>query len=449
MKNESTQNNPVSNSASSKDKKAQLDSTMLLQGETSTASGNVKPPLTEWIGTTIGRYQVTSVLGVGGMGVVLRGRDEAIGRDVAIKVLSNDLAEDTVALNRFLAEAKAAGQIDHPNVVTVYEISRDESTNYIALELVAGGSAADALEKSGPYSVAEATRITIDACKGLSAAHATGLVHRDIKPANLLLAADGTVKVADFGLARHSVSDAMQMTQAGQLVGTPYFMSPEQCESSDVNYLSDIYSLGATYFSLLVGKNPYAETTSVMKVMFAHCNAPPDPRAIAAHVPKACTDIVNRAMAKKPEERYQSIAEMQVDLEAIYAALSGTGISLPSQSGMNLPRLPTSPSGTYASNAGISQPGSRGQQLHWPISNQQLGHHAATFLLSLDWERLALALVDSCGGIAKTNPLLSRTARRQCLWRRKSRSVFCTHCQAPCCPVNRLWSMRCSSQSTN
>ena len=291
MKNESTQNNPVSNSASSKDKKAQLDSTMLLQGETSTASGNVKPPLTEWIGTTIGRYQVTSVLGVGGMGVVLRGRDEAIGRDVAIKVLSNDLAEDTVALNRFLAEAKAAGQIDHPNVVTVYEISRDESTNYIALELVAGGSAADALEKSGPYSVAEATRITIDACKGLSAAHATGLVHRDIKPANLLLAADGTVKVADFGLARHSVSDAMQMTQAGQLVGTPYFMSPEQCESSDVNYLSDIYSLGATYFSLLVGKNPYAETTSVMKVMFAHCNAPPpDPRAIAAHVPKACTE---------------------------------------------------------------------------------------------------------------------------------------------------------------
>src|SRR5690606_26016271 len=121
----------------------------------------------------------------------------------------------------------------------------------------------------------------IEACKGLAAAHQQGLVHRDVKPANLLLTDDGTVKVSDFGLAKRTHSQSLQMTRAGQVVGTPYFMSPEQCESRDVDARSDIYSLGATYYSLLTGKNPYEESGSVIQVMFAHCNAPrPDPRKV-------------------------------------------------------------------------------------------------------------------------------------------------------------------------
>jgi len=129
--------------------------------------------------------------------------------------------------------------------------------------------------------VLEATQGLIDACKGLAAAHAAGLVHRDIKPANLMRAADGSVKVMDFGLAKGLAGTTPQLTQAGLVVGTPYFMSPEQCEAKPVDQRSDLYSLGATYYSLLTGKNPYQETDSITQVMYMHCHGPiPDPRAV-------------------------------------------------------------------------------------------------------------------------------------------------------------------------
>ncbi len=298
-----------------------------------------------WIGRRIGKYNITGVLGAGGMGVVLQAYDPSIARDVALKVLSSEMAADKNASTRFLAEARAAGRLNHPHIVTIHEVAEDDGTFYLVLELVSGGSAAGHLEDVGPYSVAEATRIAVEACKGLAAAHADGMVHRDIKPANLLLTKDGTVKIADFGLAKQTQAASLHVTQAGQVLGTPYFMSPEQCESAAVDARSDIYSLGATYYSLLTGANPYEESESVLKIMFAHCHAPPpDPRQIAATVPPACAQVVQRAMAKSPEDRYQSISEMRSDLEAILAAVSGAGIALPSRSGMNLPRMPQSPS---------------------------------------------------------------------------------------------------------
>jgi len=212
------------------------------------------------------------------------------------------------------------------------------------MEIVSGGSAADRLEEGVAYSVSEATRITIDACKGLAAAHQVGLIHRDVKPANLLLTSDGTVKVSDFGLAKRTQSQTMQMTQAGHIVGTPYYMSPEQCESRHLDSRSDIYSLGGTYYSLLTGKSPFQDSASIIQVMYAHCNAgAPDPRKVMATVPSACAQIVLRAMAKQPEQRYQSMDEMRADLEAVLAAMSGVGIALPSQSAINLSPLPAAP----------------------------------------------------------------------------------------------------------
>ena len=337
-------NEPQSEPASPGNSSNVFDKTLMHSSDTlPSAESAHKATGQEWIGRTIGKYKVISVLGVGGMGVVLKARDEAIERDVAVKVLMRNMAEDTVALGRFLSEARAAGKINHPNVVTVYEIAQDGPTHYIALELVASGSASEELESKGPYSVAEATRITIEACNGLAAAHRAGLIHRDIKPGNLLLAEDRTVKVADFGLARRTAADSMQMTQLGQLVGTPYFMSPEQCESSNVDHRSDIYSMGATYYSLLVGRNPYADSTSVMNVMFAHCRSePPNPRDISEHIPEACAAVIRHAMAKKPDDRYQSAAEMGQDLQAILAAISGVNVVLPSQSSTTLPRMSSS-----------------------------------------------------------------------------------------------------------
>ncbi len=317
-----------------------LDETIFLGGDTKSASvSGLRSSPELWVGRRLGKYEITAVLGIGGMGVVLKARDPSIERDVAIKVLPAELSADENALNRFLAEAKSAGKLSHPNAVTIYEVAQEGDVHYLVMEVVSGGSAEDHLEKSKPYPVGEATRLTVEACKGLAAAHKQGLVHRDVKPANLLLTADGEVKVADFGLAKRAENQSMMMTQAGQLVGTPYYMSPEQCEGGEVDARTDVYSLGATYYSLLTGRCPFHESGSVVQVMFAHCNSePPDPRESRATVPTACVAIIQRAMAKKPDERYQSMDEMRVDLEAVLAAMSGAGIQLPSQSSATLVR---------------------------------------------------------------------------------------------------------------
>lgn len=269
------------------------------------------------------------------MGVVLKAHDTSIERDVAIKVLPADVAADEHALGRFLSEARSAGKLNHANTVTIHEIAQDGDTHYIVMELVLGGSVGDHLQEKGAYSVAEATRLIIEACQGLTAAHQAGVVHRDIKPANLMLTPEGSVKVSDFGLAKRTNSGTLQMTQDGQTVGTPYFMSPEQCESKPVDARTDVYSLGATYYSLLTGKNPYEDSDSVVQVMFAHCNRDrPDPCDVRNNIPPACAQIIQRAMAIDPSGRYESMESMRSDLEAVLAAVSGVGVRLPSESGI-------------------------------------------------------------------------------------------------------------------
>jgi urea transport system substrate-binding protein len=306
--------------------------------ETSTDAG---PPAAQatnpalLVGKSLGKYQVTQVLGRGAMGVVLKARDPMIERDVAIKVLTQDLSANPTALERFLAEAKAAGKLNHANVVTIYEVCQEGSTSYLVLEYVAGGSLDYRLMERHCLNVLEATEAVSDACRGLGAAHAVGLIHRDIKPANFMRAADGSIKVTDFGLAKGAADQGRNLTQAGMVVGTPFFMSPEQCEARPLDHRSDIYSLGATYYALLTGQNPYHDASSVTQVMYAHVHGPiPDPRAVNPALPEACTHIVARAMAKTPADRYQSTTEMLADLQAVVATLSGkTKISVPSQSG--------------------------------------------------------------------------------------------------------------------
>ena len=160
-----------------------------------TAAPNSKHNPAEWLGKILGKYQITGFLGAGGMGMVLKGVDSTIDRAVAIKLLPPELSGDENSLQRFQAEARSAAKINHPNIVTVYEIGEDKSTHYLAMELVPGGSVSDAMKKHGRYEIAEATRIISEACLGLSSAHRHGLVHRDIKPQNMLKGEDGTVKV--------------------------------------------------------------------------------------------------------------------------------------------------------------------------------------------------------------------------------------------------------------
>jgi urea transport system substrate-binding protein len=293
--------------------------------------------LNAWIGKTLGKYRITEVLGHGGMGVVLKAHDSLIERDVAIKVLASHLVADTAARGRFLAEAKSAGKVNHPNVIAIHEVCQEGETYYLVLEYVAGASLGDRLSMQGSSSVAEATKAMIDACEGVGAAHAAGLFHRDIKPANLMRTETGTIKVADFGLAK-AATETLHFTQTGTVVGTPCYMSPEQCEAKAVDHRSDIYSLGATYYSLLTGKSPYFQSNTVPQLMYLHCHGPvPDPRAINSAIPDACSRVVGRAMAKDPADRYQTTAEMLADLHAVLAGLSGQTrqIELPSESGFS------------------------------------------------------------------------------------------------------------------
>lgn len=304
----------------------EIDKTMI--GADSAASGTAKPPVgpsadkaAAWIGRQLGKYQITGLLGQGGMGVVYQAHDSSIERDVAIKLLPAELASDKKMLDRFLAEAKAAGRLTHPHVVSIHEIGQDGDIYFIVMELMTGGSADDHLESIGPYSPLEATRIITDACEGLMVAHTSGLVHRDIKPGNLLQSEHGTIKVADFGLAKRVIQQSQQLTQDGQLIGTPYFMSPEQCESKPVDNRSDLYSLGATYYTLLTGDHPYEDAGSIVQIMYAHCHAEVlDPREVNSQIPDKCSAIIQKAMAKKPEDRYQSAEEMLTDLKAVTAS---------------------------------------------------------------------------------------------------------------------------------
>ena len=276
------------------------------------SSGNPRA----WIGRSLGRYRITDVLGQGGTGVVLGAARSDDRSRRGHQGAQRALAADASALGRFLAEAKAAGKLSHPNVVTVYEICQDGSTHYLVMEYVSGGSLDDWLAGREFLPLPEATRALIDACKGIGAAHAAGLIHRDVKPANFMRAADGSIKVADFGLAKSTTDIGNSLTQIGAVVGTPYFMSPEQCEGKPLDQRSDLYSLGASYYRLLTGKYPYQETESTFQVMFHHCYGPIlDPRSVVPSLPAACSRIIAKAMAKcNPDHRYQSTDEMLDDL---------------------------------------------------------------------------------------------------------------------------------------
>ena len=253
------------------------------------------------------------------MGAVYLGFDPDLEREVAVKVLTGAVCGDPAALTRFRSEAQAAGNLNHPNVVSVYEIGDDQGFPYIVMEYVPNGSVIDLLRRESPLDLVEATRIIIDASRGIAAAHAKGLIHRDIKPGNLMVSSDRTIKVADFGLARaHNRSADANVTQEGQILGTPHFMSPEQCRGDSLDTRSDLYALGATYFMLLAGVSPFHHAGSTMAILAAHINeAPPDPKQLNPNVPAPCVRIIHRLLAKAPDHRYDSAELLLPDLEAL------------------------------------------------------------------------------------------------------------------------------------
>ena len=264
---------------------------------------------------TFGKYQLRGLLGKGGMGVVYLAHDPQLERDVALKFLNPDLA-DARRAQRFLREARAAARLSHPNVVTIYEADEIDGTPYFAMEMVRGVGG-DRLVERGPLAWRVATEIAAQAARGLVAAHAAGLIHRDVKPANLLLAAGGTVKLADFGLAKIVVPGPNALSGSGEVFGTPHYMSPEQARGQPLDERTDVYSLGATYYALLTGGPPYPGEEPI-PLLYAHCaKPPPDPCLANPTVAPGCAAVVKRAMAKNRVDRCPSAAALLADLEAL------------------------------------------------------------------------------------------------------------------------------------
>jgi len=272
-------------------------------------------------GSRLGDFELGKVLGRGGMGTVYEALDKQLERPAAIKVLSGELiAAGTEHVDRFLREARAAAKLDHPNVVNVYQVGRQGDIVWIAMQLVKGESAGDRLRR-GPLAPADALRVTIEAARGLAAAHTMDLVHRDIKPANIMLGENGSVKLADFGLAKASSGGTVSLTTAGMVIGTPQYMSPEQCRGEAADARSDIYALGATFHCLLTGSPPFVGD-STPSILYKHVfEEPPDPRTINSDVPASYLGVLRKAMAKAPADRYGSADELIADLQAVAAGV--------------------------------------------------------------------------------------------------------------------------------
>ena len=264
----------------------------------------------------IGKYQLLDVLGSGGMGAVHLGFDPLIERQVAIKILDDQVAANETALQRFLGEARAVGRLNHPNVISVYDIGEDSGRHFIVMELATGGSVRTMLHENKRLSLEQACRIVIEAARGLAAAHAVGLIHRDVKPDNLMLGAGDVIKVVDFGVAKDLDRRAdFAMTGEGQMLGTPYYMSPEQIEGDAFDSRTDIYSLGATFYHLLTGKAPF-DADSLPKLFVAHGTADrPDPREVNADLPSECAAVIAKALAIQASDRFRSMEEFAAELE--------------------------------------------------------------------------------------------------------------------------------------
>jgi uncharacterized protein (TIGR02266 family) len=260
------------------------------------------------VGRTMAGFRVISKLGKGAVGMVYLAEQLVLRRPVALKVLSRSRAANDEYLARFTREAHAAAKLVHPNAVQVYDIGEAEGYHYIALEYVDGEAVSDLLDRRGKLSWRAALEITRQAASSLARAHELGIVHRDIKPDNLMLSKRGEVKVADFGLAR--LGEDPGITHHGTILGTPFYMSPEQAEGKPAGPAADLYSLGCTLYHMLVGHPPF-EAVTAMDVVCMHVTAPPvPPVSLDASIPRPISDLVLRLMAKHPANRPESSARL-------------------------------------------------------------------------------------------------------------------------------------------
>jgi beta-lactam-binding protein with PASTA domain/predicted Ser/Thr protein kinase len=312
-----------------------------------------------------GRYRVLRRLGSGGMANVYLAEDEELGRRIAIKILNERHAADEQFIERFRREAKNAAGLSHPNIVQIYDRGEAEGTYYIAMEYLGGRTLKETVADRQPLPIREAIDYARQILAALRFAHRNGIVHRDIKPHNALMDDDGRLKVSDFGIARAGA--ASQMTEAGSIIGTAQYLSPEQARGAAVDHRSDLYSLGIVLYELLTGTVPFTGDTPVEIAMKHLSKVPEPPSAKRPEIPRALDQVVLRALAKDPDDRYGSAEEFDAELaqvaeglpvstetaDAATAVLAGAGVTDTAQTAIARapaparPHTPPRPSGYY------------------------------------------------------------------------------------------------------
>ena len=262
----------------------------------------------------LGRYEVLGELGQGAMGVVYKARDPLIDRVVAIKTINLGLAMDEKEEyeGRFYQEAKAAGRLNHPNIVTIYDVGKSGDVAYIAMEFLEGRELRDILKEGTLLPVEQVLNIVAQVALGLAYAHEHDIIHRDVKPSNIMVIRDGHVKITDFGIARMASSSVR--TQTGMVLGSPKYMSPEQVMGKNIDQRSDIFSLGVMLYEMLTGQAPF-DGENVNAIMYQTLNAvTPPPSTLNPSVPEMVNFIVAKALAKGVEDRYQNARDFADDL---------------------------------------------------------------------------------------------------------------------------------------
>ncbi len=359
-------------------------------------------------GTTLGRYTILSSLGAGGMGEVFRAQDARLGREVALKILPRELAGDHDRMTRFMREAQSASALNHPSILTIYEIDEADGYHFLATELVDGTTLRERIS-GGPLPIAECVTIAAQTAAALGAAHDAGIVHRDIKPENLMVRADGLVKVLDFGLATRRDgltglgldSEGLTVdtphTRPGTVLGTVAYMSPEQSRGRPVDGRTDLWSLGIVLYEMLTGRQPF-EGESAVDVLAAVLQRDPPPLALRREeAPARLAALVGRLLAKSVEERPASAGEVRAELEDVEDELPGSSAGSPSQPASRPYAPPPRVSST-------SHPGARHAIAVLPFRNLSADPENEYFCDGLAEELLnALAKVDGLRVAARTS----------------------------------------------
>jgi eukaryotic-like serine/threonine-protein kinase len=266
--------------------------------------------------TVLGQYDIVDVLGQGGMSTVYRGQHRITEQVVALKLLPPELAAHSQVKGRFLEEARALAQLDHPNIVHLYNFGQENGAFVLAMQYVEGETWERMILTAGRQQWPVAVRIGVDVLRALEYAHGRGIVHRDMKPSNVLVrASDGAATVMDFGIAKMTTSS--RLTATGQTMGTVRYMSPEQVRGQEIDHRTDLYSLGATLYEAVVGDTPFDGNTH-FEIMTKHLHEPPrPPSALGVELPHDLETVIMRALAKRPDDRFQTARELRKALEAV------------------------------------------------------------------------------------------------------------------------------------